>query len=1136
MKRKTLKVFAKLLSVVFILVTVVNGFVKTSNISAAGVTNTAENYSPDNIYYAEDKTHMLKIWTSDNKLAESWSFCLNEGKGTPSYDGKGYYVGTYHFKGSNTWALMQEVNKSYPRYNDGEKMYKVMEILMYMFHEDPYNIKSKNGISDYQYWVAMQEVVYYFAQNRNMANNSAFPGMNQAQNELKEKAEQYVNGQINFPDNSKFVELKVYEGASGGVQSLVTGRVRNKPKVFFSKQINKDGITDEEMKHNIYNFGGLSGANLKLTDEDGNVLKNLDTQSELKWTTNTAPQAVTLMPGNYRLIEDKAPEGYQRVDAVDFTVASDGRIITNGKLVDNDTIVLLDNKIEVTKKLISIKKVGNGNVMLNGANFELWKEGETTQKLDSWVSQAGSAKEIQLEEGSYRLKETLAPVGHKQIDKDIIFTVKSDGNIELKEQNGNVVSDKNELTIKNTKVPYIGTFATASMNKITEAKELNIVKNSSDKISVVDRIDYSGFSDGKYIAVATLIKNNEETNVISTVNKEFTVSNGKDVGSVSVDLQLENKHLELGTNKFTVLEKIYNASDITNGVVNNTAVPVAEHVVKDDANQTVTVKVSEPNFIFAFWKVNDKDEPIEGARLQILDKTGQQVPGMIWNSQRDNFTRITLKEGSYVLKEIETPDGYHTFVDKKFTVNANGEISFENTEGIKITKAQDDGYFVRVTNNKITTTEVTFSKTAINGTEELVGAKLKVVKGDKATGEEVTSWESSSTQHKFTLEEGTYTMVESQAPNGYEIAESITFKVTTEGKVQIKQSDGSFVEAPETKVQMKDAPSTTPSVEKTIEISKVKLGGEELEGAKIKISKKDGTEVISWVSGKTAKEIKLTAGEYVFHEEAAPIGYLKVTDINFEVDKEGKVTVKNANGNEVKAQGNKLTVTDKEINNPVGELKTTVTAGGKTSSEEKIAELSAKEVANKVVVVDKIKYSGLIPNEKYEVIGIIYEVKDGKLVNPDQPVAVNNGVGEYTADKTGNGEWELNFGEIKIDSGKSYVVYEMATSFKALIDKDSDGKPEEKHRVTHENPKDKSQTFTVLPEEPVGKEVTFSKTEINGTKELEGANLKVEKLKEDGSVEKEIASWKSETIAKKITLSEGQYVMTETQAPEGYEV
>ncbi|WP_247954213.1 LPXTG cell wall anchor domain-containing protein, partial [Streptococcus intermedius] len=40
---------------------------------------------------------------------------------------------------------------------------------------------------------------------------------------------------------------------------------------------------------------------------------------------------------------------------------------------------------------------------------------------------------------------------------------------------------------------------------------------------------------------------------------------------------------------------------------------------------------------------------------------------------------------------------------------------------------------------------------------------------------------------------------------------------------------------------------------------------------------------------------------------------LAVTDITFEVDVQGKVTVKDANGNSVKADGNKLTVTDQAV-------------------------------------------------------------------------------------------------------------------------------------------------------------------------------------------------------------------------------
>ncbi|WP_459570085.1 SpaA isopeptide-forming pilin-related protein, partial [Enterococcus gallinarum] len=73
----------------------------------------------------------------------------------------------------------------------------------------------------------------------------------------------------------------------------------------------------------------------------------------------------------------------------------------------------------------------------------------------------------------------------------------------------------------------------------------------------------------------------------------------------------------------------------------------------------------------------------------------------------------------------------------------------------------------------------------------------------------------------------------------------------------------------------------TPEVpkEKDIVISKVNLGGEEIAGAKIQINQ-GNKEVASWTSeaGKN-HELSLLPGDYVFHEEAAPKGYVVVTDI-----------------------------------------------------------------------------------------------------------------------------------------------------------------------------------------------------------------------------------------------------------------
>ncbi|MGU8805257.1 SpaA isopeptide-forming pilin-related protein, partial [Clostridium perfringens] len=85
-----------------------------------------------------------------------------------------------------------------------------------------------------------------------------------------------------------------------------------------------------------------------------------------------------------------------------------------------------------------------------------------------------------------------------------------------------------------------------------------------------------------------------------------------------------------------------------------------------------------------------------------------------------------------------------------------------------------------------------FSKTEINKSEELPGAELKVVRGEGADGDIVQKWTSTDVQKTIKLEEGTYTMVETQAPNGYEVAENIIFRVTHDGKVEIKGNDGNW--------------------------------------------------------------------------------------------------------------------------------------------------------------------------------------------------------------------------------------------------------------------------------------------------------------------------------------------------------
>ena len=131
---------------------------------------------------------------------------------------------------------------------------------------------------------------------------------------------------------------------------------------------------------------------------------------------------------------------------------------------------------------------------------------------------------------------------------------------------------------------------------------------------------------------------------------------------------------------------------------------------------------------------------------------------------------------------------------------------------------------------------------------------------------------------------GTYKLVEITAPDGYQVAEAVTFTVNKDGTL--------------TEVTMHDA------VEGEIAISKQSVNStEELEGAKLKITDATGKTVAEWVSEKTPKLVQLDAGTSTLTEETAPDGYVLAESMTFTVDKNGKVTVKNENGEDVDAGG-----------------------------------------------------------------------------------------------------------------------------------------------------------------------------------------------------------------------------------------
>ena len=131
---------------------------------------------------------------------------------------------------------------------------------------------------------------------------------------------------------------------------------------------------------------------------------------------------------------------------------------------------------------------------------------------------------------------------------------------------------------------------------------------------------------------------------------------------------------------------------------------------------------------------------------------------------------------------MTAPDGYLKAEDVKFTVKDTGEIQ-------KV--VMKDDY-----------TKVEISKQDITNSKELPGAKLTVFDKD---GKEVESWVSEEKPHYIEkLPAGEYTLREVTAPDGYEVAEDVKFKVEETGEIQHVV----MKEAP------KKQPETTPTPEK----------------------------------------------------------------------------------------------------------------------------------------------------------------------------------------------------------------------------------------------------------------------------------------------------------------------------------
>ena len=822
-----------------------------------------------------------------------------------------------------------------------------------------------------------------------------------------------------------------------------------------------------------------------------------------EWTSEAnASKVVKLAPGTYSLKESLAPAGFVAVEDVKFTVHSDGTITVDAKgatdsVEANGLVLTVTDKEDNSLKAITFSKVNLGGTEIAGAEIKIYKGDKAEgNAVESWTSEANQSKDINLAPGTYTFHEEAAPTGYLEVT-DITFQVKTDGTVEVtnvgekdaKGESNTVATNGSTVTVtdKDDDLPRKITFSKVNLGGTEIAgAEIKIYKGDKAEGQAVE----------SWTSEAGKSKELNLTPGTYTFHEEAAPT-----GYLKVtDITFQVKHD--GTVEVTNVGEKDSKGETNTVATNGSTVTVTDK--DDDLPRKVT-----------FSKVNLGGTEIAGAQIKIYK--GEKAEGQAvesWTSEAGKSKDINLAPGTYTFHEEAAPTGYLKVTDITFQVKHDGTVEVTNV-GEKDAKGQantvaTNGSTVAVTDkDDDLPRKVTFSKVNLGGTE-IAGAEIKIYKGDKAEGQAVESWTSEAGKSKeLNLTPGTYTFHEEASPTGYLKVTDITFKVKTDGTVEVTNVGEKDSKGEDNRVVANGATLTVTDKDddspKAITFSKVNLGGTEIAGAQIKIykgNKAEGTAVESWTSeaGKS-KDINLVPGTYTFHEEAAPTGYLKVTDITFQVKYDGTVEVtsvgeKDAKGeaNTVATNGSTVTITDKDDDLPRKVTFSKVNLGG--------AEIAGAEI--------KI-YKG----EKAEGNAVeSWTSEAGKSKD------INLAPGTYTFH-----EEAAPTGYLKVTDITFQVKHDGTVEVTNVGEKDSKG--EENKVVTN------GSTVTVTDKDDDSpKAITFSKVNLGGT-EIAGAQIKIYKgNKAEGQA---VESWTSEAgKSKELNLTPGTYTFHEEAAPTGY--
>ncbi|MGE1007364.1 SpaA isopeptide-forming pilin-related protein [Bacillus cereus] len=526
----------------------------------------------------------------------------------------------------------------------------------------------------------------------------------------------------------------------------------------------------------------LSDAVFNIIDAKGKIVRaNLTTDKDGKVS------ASNLRPGDYQFVETKAPKHYDlNKTPIPFTIEK-----------SQTTHVSVTAKNGLTKGGVELTKVDSIDAKdtLEGAVFKITDMNGNDIRTNLVTNKDGKIIAKDLQPGDYQFIETKAPKHYDLNQNPINFTVE-------KSQTATAsVTAKNSLTkgaVELTKVDDIdGATLEGAIFKIVDSNghdvRTDLTTDKDGKISVPD------LRPGDYQFIETKAPTHYDLNqtpINFTVEKSqtatasVTATNSLTKGAVEltkvddidgttlegaifkiVDMNGNDVRTDLTTNK----DGKISVSDLRPGDYQFVETKAPTHYDLNqtpinftvEKSQTATASVTATNSLtkgaVELTKVDDIDgTTLEGAIFKIVDSNGHDVRTDLTTDKDGKISVSDLRPGDYQFIETKAPTGYD--------LNAK-PIPFT------ITKGQSQVTSVTALNS-LTTGSMELTKVDIDHNGTLEGAIFNILDQDGKVVREGLKTDGHGKLIVNDLKPGNYQLVETKAPEGYQLdASPISFTI-----------------------------------------------------------------------------------------------------------------------------------------------------------------------------------------------------------------------------------------------------------------------------------------------------------------------------------------------------------------------